>query len=304
MQINDIIEQAKRLKLESITISKSLQHGMFRSLFLGQGIEFDSCRDYEPNDDVRNIDWNLTARTGKAYIKLFREEHDINIFLVLDVSGSMYSESGKYIKYYEKGFELVALFLFAGVHLGCPIGALTFSDKVNKIWPIKSGNDFVFSLLYELKKSFKQKNNSKTKLNTAISTMNKTLNKKGLIFIISDFKMNDYKKDLLLISKSHDVIAIKLFSKHDFSLPQVGLLSISDLEEKKINYIKTTSKKVSKEYRENFLSIMEEWKNICIDCGVLPCEIDVDSDSVKDISQFLLSAKTKYEYINAIKKQR
>lgn len=302
MQINKLNEQAKQLQLSSIAISKSLRYGMFASLFVGQGIEFDSCREYSLQDDIRSIDWNLTARTGKAFIKLYREEHEVTVFVIIDASASMFSDTENNKTYFEKAVELASLFLFAGQHVSCQVGAILFSQKIKKIWFPKSGSDFVFSIVHQLQ-HFSAGENNGSDLNAAFDAAGKVLNKHGLIVVVSDFKIMNYKEKLSALAKYHDIIAIKLFSKYDYELPQVGLLRVHDSEHNQTIFVNTKSKKTGGTYQQRFLQKTAQWENTCIDCGVLPCKISTSDNSVKVITDFLLSAKNKYDAINVLKRK-
>lgn len=306
MQLVKLEEQAKQLKLSAITISESLRYGMFRSLFVGQGIDFDSCREYELNDDVRYIDWNLTARTGRAFVKLYSEEHDVTVFVVVDASDSMTAISAgakSETSYFDKAVELASLFLFAGFHLTCQIGGVVFSDKVQKLWLPKQGSDFVFSVVHEMQK-ISIKEGAKSNLNAALKLSNKILTRHSLVILISDFKINDYEKRLSLLSKNHDVIAIKIYSKNDYEFPSVGLLKVYDSENEQSLFINSSSKKTQQLYEKNFSKNIITWENKCVDMGVLPFKISTDGHSVKEVSNFLMSAKNKYEAISIFKKNR
>lgn len=303
MQLNKLNEQAKQLNLSAVTISKGLRYGMFDSLFLGQGIEFDSCREYSLNDDIRYIDWNLTARSGRPFIKLYKEEHDVTIFVIVDASASMHSFSEIGISYFEKAIELASLFLFAGQHLNCQVGGLVFAEEIKKFWMPKTGKDFVFSIIHSLQK-FSSKENSGSDLNLAFDIAGKILDKHSLIIIISDFKIKNYAGKLSVLTKFHDVIALKIFSKFDRELPKAGLLPIYDTENKQSIFVNTLSKKNIQDYEKKFLQKIIAWENFCIDAGVLPCKISVKDNSVKVLNDFLLSAENKYEAINLFKRKQ
>lgn len=296
-------EEAKRLNLASIAISKCLRYGVFRSLFVGQGIDFDSCREYEPNDDIRYIDWNVTARAAKPFIKLYSEEHDISLFVIVDASDSMTASSAKAkMSYYDKAIDLASLFLFAGFHLTCQVGALLFADKVENLFVPKQGSDFVFSIVHRLKK-FSIKNASKSNLNEALKVTSKILTKHSLVVLISDFKINHYEKKLSLLAKNNDVIAIRLFSENDFELPNLGLLPIYDSENAEYVCVQTSSKKAKNAYKKDFTKKLSSWENKCIDMGVLPCKISLQDNSTKCLQDFLMTAKSKYEAISLFRKQ-
>lgn len=305
MQLEKLSEQAKQLKLGGITISNSLRYGMFSSLFVGQGIDFDHCREYEINDDVRYIDWNLTARTGHPYVKLYAEEHDINIFVIVDASDSMSAtvKSKKSVSYFEKAFEVAALFLFAGLHLNCQLGGIIFADKIKNIWLPKQGEEFAFSILHDIKK-VNIKENAKSNLTDALKLCYRILIKRSLIIVISDFKINDYEKKLSLLTKNHDVIAIKIYSQNDYQLASLGLLEFYDSENEQTFFINTSSKKEKHNFETKFLKDIFNWNNSCIDIGVLPLKISMDSNATKEVASFLMSAKNKYEAISAFKKNQ
>lgn len=306
MQIGKIEEEAKQLQLASITLSNSLRYGMFGSLFVGQGIDFDSCREYELNDDIRYIDWNLTARTGHPFVKLYNEERDIALFVIIDASDSMsaYTVAACGAEtYFEKAKELAALFFFAGFHLSCRIGGIIFSDTVEKLVVPKQGSDFVFSLIHILK-NMTIKESAKSNLSDALKLTSSVLTKRSLVVVISDFKINNYEKKLSLLSKTHDIIAIKIFSENDYALPNCGLLELYDSENNTGLFINTASKKSQLQYKQNFDKDLQLWENRCIDIGVLPCKLSLTANPVKEITRFLMSAKNKYEAIGSFKKNR
>lgn len=296
MQVGKLQEEARQLELSAITISKCLRYGMFASLFVGQGIDFDSCREYSFNDDIRYIDWNLTARTGKPFVKLYNEEHDTAVFVLVDASASMRASAigTKAISYFEKAGELAALFLFAGYHLSSQIGGLIFSDKVERLWPTKQSSAPVFSIVHTLK-NFSIRDSATSNLDSALKVTNKILTKHSLAVIISDFKINGYEKRLSILSKNHDVLAIKIISPNDYALPNAGLLNLYDSENDAYIFINTASKKQNQNYKKDFEQELERYKNSCFDAGALPCTISIDDNSVKVLATFLMSAKNKHE---------
>lgn len=300
MQISRLNEQAKQLNLASITLSKSLRYGMFNSLFLGQGIEFDSCRDYDIGDDIRSIDWNLTARTGKAFVKLFHEEHDVTIFVLVDASSSMYSTGPSGISYFEKAIEVASLFLFAGMHLSCPVGGLLFDSGI-QLWLPQSGPDFVFSLVHRMA-MYQCTAKSCSNLPAALDTVERLINKKSLLVIISDFKIAGYEKKLNRLAKNSDIIAVNLCSQNDYKLADVGLLPLADYENNRTIYAPTHSQKYRESYKKNFIMKKNSWENSCIECGVIPYTLNLQSNTITELGNFLRTTKNKYEFINLFKR--
>lgn len=282
---------AKQLKISSLSISDGLKSGNFTSVFRGQGIEFESVREYETGDDVRSIDWNLTARSGKIFIKLYREERDLTIFLCTDFSLSM--DFGDYgISSKEKTLETAALLAFAGINISSQIGAFFFTGEKGPIFMPRGNPDHVSAILKSMEDfAFnKQKYTKKgTGLETALTVASKILRHRSMIFIISDFKVEGFEKKLGLLAAKHDVICIRIINEQDKELPQAGSIHFKDMETDFGMIIPTGSKSFRLEYKKNFYEELERWLGICKRCLAHPVLLNVSDNTVKVLSNFFIS---------------
>lgn len=291
MKVKTIISMAKQLKLSSLSISSGIKTGSFCSSFRGHGIEFDSVREYQIEDDVRSIDWNLTARTGKPYVKTYREEHDLNLFLCIDFSNSM--NVGKEDNTpREKAIETAALLLFACLNISAPVGGIFFANKQGPIFTQKNGYDHVLSMLKSMEKfslnGFVDKNTG-TDLSSSLKTVSKILRRRSIVIIISDFKVDGFKKELGILASKHDVVCLKIISEFDSRLPHTGSIQFKDAESNLKSLLPTSSKKFQIEYKKKFYEELSNWENICKQCFANPLLLNVTDDTVKILTNFFVS---------------
>ena len=219
MKTGYLAERSKQLQLAALSIAQGMQIGSFRSHFRGRGIEFDSLREYEAGDDIRSIDWNLMARSGKTFVKLYREERDLRLFLIADVSASM--DAGCTIRSpQEKLLEAAALITFAAEHLHSYTGLLAFDGKVSRVFQLQRGRESSLHILNMLERIAVSDNKSKgTALRPALETAAKLLRQRALVIILSDFKVEHFEKELGLLARRHDVAAIRITAPYDEALP-------------------------------------------------------------------------------------
>ncbi len=291
METGFIAERARQLKISSISISQSLKMGSFNSAFRGYGVEFDSVREYEIGDDVRNIDWNLTARSGKTYIKEYKEEKDLTIFLCLDFSESMTSGTdGMNPK--KKAADIAGLLAFAGLHAACPIGAIFFAGEKGPLFMPHHSEEHILTILKSMEDfAFNQASNLKrgSVLASSIKAVSKILRNRSMVIIISDFKLEGYEKDLGLLSEKNDVICIKLTNSLDTGLPSAGSIQFQDSESNFKTILPTSSTNFKVGYKNNFYEELSRWENICHRSQANPLVIDVTEDPIKILSNFFLS---------------
>ncbi|PIE98068.1 MAG: DUF58 domain-containing protein [Treponema sp.] len=302
MKKNRLADRAKFLKLASISVSQGMRAGIFSSKFRGRGIEFDSVREYEFDDDVRTIDWNLTARSGKAFVKLYREERDLNFFLLVDSSASMHIKFDG-VSVFEKALDVSGLLLFAAYHSGCPVGAIPFAGTQGKALLPQSGEEYVLSILSNIE-NFAYNTESQIKgtaMSKAIAGASRFLRGRAMVIIISDFKVAGYADELATLSRKHDCVAIRIISPFDYKLPPVGVVPFVDSESNMEILAPTGSVDFQNERMRNFSEELVRWKNMCIKYGVLPLEMPLKADSVQALTNFFLSAKNKREFLNNLK---
>lgn len=294
MKTGFIAERAKQLKISSLSISEGLRSGGFNSSFRGQGIEFDSVREYETGDDIRSIDWNLTARSGKTFVKMYREERDLSIFICVDFSLSMVAGLDK-ISPKEKAVETAALLAFAGNHIFSPVGALFFDGEKGPLFFPHTGEEHILAILKSMEDfAFckKRKPIPGTRLAASMTAASKILRSRSMVIIISDFRAEDYEKELCLLAAKHDVVCIKIKGSIDSFLPSSGSIQFTDPETDFKMLLPTSSKTFQMEYKKNFTEDISRWENTCKHSLANPVLLDINDDAVKVLSSFFLSKQT------------
>ncbi len=291
MKTDFIAERAKQLKLSSLSISRSLRMGTFNSAFRGRGIEFDSVREYQIGDDVRSIDWNLTARSTKAYIKEYKEERDLTIFLCVDFSASMKLGTMENMPR-TKALETAALLAFSALNISSPVGAIFFAGEKGPLYMPQSSEEHILTILrsmeeFAMNEADKQK--SGTQLAGALKAISKILRSRSMVIIISDFKVEGYEKDLGLLASKNDVVCIKLSNSLDTELPQAGTMLFQDTEGEFRTSIQTTSNKFKREYKENFYEQVSRWERSCNRAQAYPLLLNTKADTVKTLTEFFQS---------------
>lgn len=290
MRIGIIAERAKQLQLAALSIARGMQSGNFRSCFSGQGIEFDSLREYEQGDDIRSIDWNLMARSGKAFAKIYREERDIQLFLLIDMSRSMDIGYGT-ITPLEKALEAAALITFAGEQLGSSTGALFFDGKITQIIQPQRGKHASLKLLHTAEQNAASPYKDRgTALVPALAATARLLKRRTFIFLISDFKVAGYEKELKLLAYQHDVAAVCLTTTHDEKLPPVGVLCFQDPETGIERLLPTDSRIFQHERSRDAHEVIQQWKNTCLHCNAFPLELACTGNTVHELNHFFSTA--------------
>jgi uncharacterized protein (DUF58 family) len=276
-------KQVRRLELVSTKLVESLLAGNYRSVFRGTGIEFDEVRDYVLGDDVRRIDWNVTSRMGNPYTKTYREEREINLFLMVDMSASLYTGSGVEPK------NRVALLVFAILAMSAianndKVGGIFFSDRIERWVPPRKGKKHVLRLVNDLLTLKPAGRGSDLKL--ALRTVSESLKRRGICVIISDFKTEGYWPELGHCARKHDVIAVKLFDKADFVFPESGVMELEDPETGDVMISEGLFKSFRSRYNEFWEKHHQKWKRECHRRGVETLTIGTSDDAGLKLVQF------------------
>lgn len=243
-------EIAKKIRRIQITTSKLVTDflsGQYESVFKGRGIEFDEVREYQPGDEIRSIDWNVTARMGHPYIKKYVEERQLTVMILLDASGSSYFGTAKRLKS-ELAAEVSAVLAFAAIKNNDRVGLIIFTDRIEKFIPPRKGPQHVLRVIREAL-YFKPKGHG-TDIEGALKYLDGVTTRRAVTFIISDFFAKDFKKSLSIANKRHDVVAITITDPREIELPNAGLVELADAEKGSVYLIDTSSAKL----RETFLS--------------------------------------------------
>lgn len=279
-------ELAKKIRYIQIYTSKAVNDslaGEYESVFKGRGMEFDQVRQYQIGDDIRSIDWNVTARTGEPHVKLFVEERELTVIFLVDLSASGSFGSTHKIKN-EVAAELCALLAFSAIKNNDKVGLIVFTDQVEMFIPPAKGTTHVLRLIRELL-GFKPKQ-AKTSISAGIDYMGRIITKRSVVFLISDFLEEGYEKQLRVLGKKHDLIAMSITDPREIKLPNVGLIELEDAETGELILIDTGSKDVRKNYENlgaaRHGSLKEMFRSMDID----QIEIFTNRDYVVDLVKF------------------
>jgi len=248
--MKQILNQIKRLEINTKRLVDGLISGNYHSVFKGRGIEFSEIREYKPGDDVRTIDWNVTARFNKPFIKEFIEERDLKVYFVLDVSGS--GNFGNNVEKKRKSIELIASLMFSAMKNNDAVGIFLITDKVEKFIPARKGRKHILRLLSEFI-SFKPES-KQTDLNEPLKSISRILKRRSIIFVVSDFFAEDFSKPLKILKRKNDVIAVRITDKREKKIPDVGYIELEDEETGEQILVDTSDE----EFREKYSSIIKK----------------------------------------------
>ncbi len=247
MDTTELIKKVRRIEIKTRGITRNLFSGEYHSAFKGRGMSFSEVREYQMGDDIRTIDWNVTARFNHPYVKIFEEERELTLILLVDVSGSEYFGSRKQLKE-DMITELCAVLAFSGLQNNDKIGVIFFTDIIEKFIPPKKGKPHILRIIRELIE-FKPKN-KKTDISLALKYLTNAIKKRSIAFMISDFMGGDFTDAMKIASRKHDLIALRIYDKREKELPKMGLLKTMDPESGKIIWMNTSNKKVRTAYGE------------------------------------------------------
>jgi len=245
MDTAELIKKVRKIEIKTRGLSRHIFSGEYHSAFKGRGMAFNEVREYQVGDDIRNIDWNVTARYNNPFVKIFEEERELTVFLLVDISGSQFFGTHKQFKS-ELLTELCAVITFSAILNNDKIGILFFSDKIEKFIPPKKGKSHALRIIRELIEM--QSKGNGTDIAGALKFLTNVLKKKSIVFIVSDFMDNKFDEPLRIASKKHDTIAIQIYDKFEERLPDGGLMQIMDAESGIIKWYDTSDKKVRDEY--------------------------------------------------------
>ncbi|WP_296322643.1 DUF58 domain-containing protein [uncultured Treponema sp.] len=287
MNVNRLAQRASSLRLAAITLAENMRNGSFKSLYRGQGIEFSDVREYLNGDNVRSIDWNVTARMGRPFIKQYEEDRELSVFLILDCSRSM--ELGSDVTRLSLAQEASALLLLACEHNAGAMGAVFFDGKIQFSCPPKAGRENSMMILSKLDKIDSILESEKTDgsaLSNAINGAAKLLKKRSLVFILSDFRSSRWEKPFARLAQKHDVVALRITDPSDSELPEIGTIPFYDAESKKKSLFPTLSRRFKAQWREANQKRSEQWKDFCSKHGAFPLTISTQEDAVSTLQRF------------------
>ena len=286
-----LVKKASFLRLQARSIADSMKTGNFRSLYRGQGIEFSGVRDYIRGDDIRSIDWNVTARMGRPYVKIFEEERELQVFIVMDTSASMFLDCANHqpLKY-SFGANLAALITLASEMNSCPVGAVFFDGNLHFSCKPKTGREQTMLLLTHLDKLPANKTNGSVLANALIGA-GKILRKKALVFVISDFRSAGWETPLIQLAYKNDVIAFRITDEFDRVLPSLGTVVFNDVESNLKMTLPTSSSKLKEEWKNRNEAMQWRWQETCIKHGINPVPVNVKDDPLQILAELFEAKK-------------
>ena len=284
MLSKDLLARIRKIEIKTRRMVDEITAGAYHSVFKGAGIEFDEVREYTSDDDVRDIDWNVTARMGHPYVKKYIEERELTVMLLVDASASGHFGSGDKTKN-ETAVEIASLLAFSAIRNHDKVGLLLFTDETELYLPPKSGRLHGLRLIRELVARKPQSRG--TNIAAALESIVKVLHKKAVIFLISDLidDNNSYKKLLTVANKRHDIIAVRILDPKELDFPQIPGLSIADAESNSIGYF-SGGKRAAESYSEKIKELHAENKEICKKAKVDMIDIRNDEDLIKPLMKF------------------
>ena len=283
-------ELTKKIRYIQIYTSKAVNDilaGEYHSVFKGQGMEFDEVRAYQPGDDIRTIDWNVTARTGHPYVKRYVEEREITVFFLVDLSGSgSFGSSGKLKN--EIAAEFCALLAFSAIKNNDKVGLILFTNVIELFIPPAKGTSHVLRLIRELLyfDPGKKRGRAGTDIALALDYLGRIMHKRGVVFLVSDFLDQDFEKPLGILARRHDLIAATVADPREHVLPDIGLLEIQDAETGETVIVDTGSREVRSRYEHLALKKHEKLDNLFRSLGVDHIRLFTDRDYVLDLVKF------------------
>lgn len=283
MDTQDILKKVRKIEIKARGLSNNIFAGQYHSAFKGRGMAFSEVRDYQYGDDIRDIDWNVSARFHKPYVKVYEEERELTVMLLIDVSGSLDFGTQKTTKK-EMVAEIAATLAFSAIQNNDKIGVVFFSDKIEKYIPPKKGRKHILFIIREMLDFHPE--SKKTDLKKAVEFLTSVLKRRCTAFIMSDFYTHtDFENVLTICNRKHDVVALQVYDPRAKSLPDVGLIKVCDAETGHEMYIDTSDKRLRDAHYSYWLNRQKELSSIFNKSNVDNISIATDQDYVKSLMQ-------------------
>lgn len=283
MSATELLKKVRKIEIKTKGLSNHIFAGEYHTAFKGRGMAFSEVREYQPGDDIRSIDWNVTARFNNPYVKVFEEEREMTVMLLVDVSASKDFGTQQQMKQ-ELVAELGAVLAFSAIHNNDKIGVIFFSDQVEKFIPPKKGKSHILRIIRELI-AFEPQHKG-TDIGEALRYFNNVIKKRAVCFLISDFMNEGFEAPLRIANKKHDLVAVRIHDKREEELPNVGLVQMKDAEKGNIEWIDTSSKAIRMQFKANYLKHEAELQQLFKSSGVDTINIRTDEDYVKPLISF------------------
>ena len=280
MEATDLIKRVRKIEIKTRGLSQHIFAGEYHSAFKGKGMAFSEVREYQYGDDIRNVDWNVTARFNHPYIKIFEEERELTVVLLVDVSGSRFFGTQSQLKM-NVITEISAVLSFSAIQNNDKVGVILFSDKIEKFIPPKKGKQHILRIIRELINFTPE--NRKTSITEALRFLINAIKKKSIVFLISDFMDANFDDALRIAAKKHDLVGLRIYDIRETELPKVGLINIKDAESGKDMLVDTSSNFIRNSYKNAWKKRTDELNEIFVKLGVDVVSISTEEDYVKPL---------------------
>ena len=279
MDALELFKQVRKIEIKTRGLSSNIFAGQYHSAFKGRGMAFSEVREYQFGDDVRDIDWNVTARVRRPFVKVFEEERELTVMLLIDVSGSLDFGTTQRTKR-EMATEMAAILAFSAIQNNDKIGVIFFSDRIEKYIPPKKGRKHILYIIHEML-DFKPQS-KRTNVAAAIEYLTRVMKRRCIAFVVSDFYAeNSFQKELQIANSKHDVVAIQVYDQRAKTLPNVGLMKVKDAETGHEMFIDTASAKLRRAHTEYWLERMNTLKTTFAQSNVDWVSVATNEDYVK-----------------------
>ena len=283
MSTIELLKKVRKIEIKTKGLSNHIFSGEYHTAFKGKGMAFSEVREYQPGDDVRSIDWNVTARYNSPFVKVFEEEREMTVILLIDLSGSSDFGTQTQLKR-EVATEIAAVLSFSAINNNDKIGVLFFSDKIEKFIPPKKGKSHILRIIRELI-TFESES-KKTNIEVALKYFNNVIKKRAVCFILSDFMDTNFDKSLKIARNKHDIIALRIHDEREETLPNVGLIKVEDAESGQTRWMDSSNKQVRTNYNNNYREFEKDLKQTLQSSGVDHIDIKTGKDYIKPLMSF------------------
>lgn len=278
-----LLKKVRSIEIKTKGISQNIFSGEYHSAFKGRGMSFSEVREYTFGDDVRNIEWNVTARMSHPYIKVFEEERELTVMLIIDVSQSSYFGTQIQMKN-ALITEIAAVLSFSAINNNDKVGVILFSDRIEKFIPPKKGKSHILRIISDLLEVAPA--GTKTNISLAMEYFNNVVKKRSIAFVFSDFIDKDYEKPLRIAARKHDLIGVHIHDKREEELPDVGIVRMFDAEKNEVMWVDTSNERTRNQYKKNFIENVSQFKTTFSKSGADTISINSEKPYINELHKF------------------
>ena len=283
MNTTELLKKVRKIEIKTKGLSNHIFAGEYHTAFKGRGMTFSEVREYQLGDDIRTIDWNVTARYNSPFVKIFEEEREMTVMLLVDISKSgKFGTKQKTKK--EIATELSAVLAFSAIQNNDKVGVIFFTDIIEKFIPPKKGKSHILRIIRELL-AFEPKNNG-TNISAALEYFSSVIKRRSVCFVLSDFLDDDFTKPLQIANKKHDIVAVRIYDKREKNLPNVGMIKMLDAESGKSSWVDTSSKRIRMNLGDKYTKRTERLKKDFLLSGVDHININTAESYIKPLINF------------------